>query len=225
MKTFLLVTTFCLCASLAAQDKPAPPKAPSPVAAAPAVAVPAVPVAPPPAVKPKPRVQIDTSYGPIVVELEPDLAPRTVANFLQYVSEGFYDNTIWHRVIEGFMIQGGGLLTDLTEKPTHAPISNEAPETSKAGLLNTRGTIAMARQDKPQSATAQFYINTVDNNVLDHRDLTDAGFGYCVFGRVISGMEAVDKIVKVHTGWRHGMQNVPEYSVRIKSARRLPDAN
>ena len=171
---------------------------------------------------PKPRVQIDTSYGPFVVELEPDLAPKTVANFLRYVQEGFYTDTIFHRVIEGFMVQGGGLLKDMTEKPCHEPVENEARLTFAAGLKNTRGTVAMARTEDPQSATAQFYVNTADNAPLDPQNGTSAGIGYCVFGRVVSGMAAVDKIEKVHTVWFHGMPNVPEYPVRIRSAQLLP---
>lgn len=176
-----------------------------------------------PGPKAKPRVQILTSYGPVVVELEPDLAPRTVENFLLYVKDGYYNGTIFHRVIEGFMIQGGGLLPDLSEKPTRGPIVNEAPATFKAGLKNTRGTLAMARTENPQSASAQFYFNTADNPALDHQDTSDKGYGYCVFGRVIAGLEVVDKIEKVHTVWRKGQQNVPEYAVRIKSAERLPE--
>lgn len=170
----------------------------------------------------KPRVKFVTSYGPVVVELEPGLAPRTVENFLRYVKEGHYAGTIFHRVISGFMIQGGGMLPDLTEKPAREAIPNEAAETFKAGLRNTRGTIAMARTDEPDSATCQFYINTADNAALDHKDKTTAGYGYCAFGRVVSGMEAVDKIEKVTTVLRKGQQNVPEYPVRIKSAEVLP---
>jgi cyclophilin family peptidyl-prolyl cis-trans isomerase len=187
----------------------APATAPAVVATTP------VPVA-------KPRVQLLTSYGPIVVELEPELAPKTVANFLQYVKDGFYKGTIFHRVIDGFMIQGGGLLEDLAEKPGRDPILNEAPLTFKAGLKNTRGTIAMARTGSPHSASAQFYINLVDNPALDHRDLTEAGYGYCAFGRVVSGMEAVDKIGKVKTEWRRGMGDIPQFPVRLKDAVLLP---
>jgi cyclophilin family peptidyl-prolyl cis-trans isomerase len=170
----------------------------------------------------KPKVQIDTSYGPFVVELEPELAPRTVANFLRYVREGFYTDTIFHRVIDGFMVQGGGLLKNLAEKPVHEPIFNEARLTFAAGLKNARGTVAMARTDAPHSSTSQFFVNTVDNKALDPKDDTDAGYGYCVFGRVVSGMAVVDKIEKVHTVWFHGMPNVPEYPVRIKSAQVIP---
>jgi cyclophilin family peptidyl-prolyl cis-trans isomerase len=170
----------------------------------------------------KPRVQLLTSYGPVVVELEPELAPKTVANFLQYVQDGFYKGTIFHRIIDGFMVQGGGLLENLTEKPTRAPIVNEAPATFKAGLKNTRGTIAMARTGNPHSATAQFYLNLVDNGRLDHKDMTEDGYGYCVFGRVISGMEAVDKLGKVKTEWRRGMGDVPQFTVWLKDAVILP---
>ena len=198
------------------------PKAKPKPAAAP-VAEPAPATAPVPAPKPKPRVRLETSYGPVVLELEPELAPATVANFLRYVKEGFYAGTVFHRVIPGFMIQGGGLKEDLIEKPTHAPIPNEAPATFKAGLKNVPGTVAMARLDDPQSATAQFYINTNANDVLDHRAPTAKDYGYCVFGRVVEGMEAALKIEKVTTVWRRGMQNVPEYPVRIKSAELLPE--
>ena len=170
----------------------------------------------------KPRVQLLTSYGPVVVELEPELAPKTVANFLQYVQDGFYKGTIFHRIIDGFMVQGGGLLENLTEKPTRAPIVNEAPATFKAGLKNTRGTLAMARTGNPHSATAQFYLNLVDNGRLDHKDMTEDGYGYCVFGRVISGMEAVDKLGKVKTEWRRGMGDVPQFTVWLKDAVILP---
>ncbi len=186
-------------------------------AQAPVVPAPAPPVqAPVPLAKP--RVQLLTTYGPVVVELEPELAPKTVENFLQYVKDGFYKGTIFHRVIEGFMIQGGGLLENLEEKPTRAPIFNEAPQTFKAGLKNTRGTIAMARTGSPHSASSQFYINLVDNVRLDHRDLSEAGYGYCAFGRVVSGMEAVDKIGKVKTEWRRGTGDIPQFAVRIKDA-------
>jgi cyclophilin family peptidyl-prolyl cis-trans isomerase len=222
MNASVWALALCLTLPLAAQGRVRPKAATSaPAAVAPAPVPAPAPVAVKPAA-PKPRVRIDTSYGPLVVELEADLAPKTVANFLQYVKEGFFAGTIFHRVIEGFMIQGGGLLADLTEKPTRPAIPNEAPETFKAGLKNTRGTLAMARTEDPQSGAAQFYINTADNPALDHKDL-GAGYGYCVFGRVVEGMEAVDKIAKVKTVWRKGMQNVPEYAVRLKGAERLPE--
>jgi cyclophilin family peptidyl-prolyl cis-trans isomerase len=170
---------------------------------------------------PKPRVEILTSYGPVVAELEPALAPRTVANFLRYVDEGYYDGTIFHRVIQGFMVQGGGMLKDLAAKPAHEPVPLEARDAFKGGLRNQRGTLAMARTDDPDSATAQFFINTVDNPGLDPGDGA-AGPGYCVFGRVVAGMENVEKIEKVRTVLRRGMNDVPEYPVFIRSARRLP---
>ena len=171
------------------------PKAkPKPAAAPVAKPAPAPVPEPVPAPKPKPRVRLETSYGPVVLELEPELAPATVANFLRYVKEGFYSGTIFHRVIPGFMIQGGGLKEDLIEKPTHAPIPNEAPATFAAGLKNLRGTVAMARTDDPNSATSQFFISTADNASLDHRSPSAEGMGYCVFGRVVEGMDVVDGI-------------------------------
>ena len=191
--------------ALPAQDRKAPP---SPTAA--------------PTPRAKPQVQFETNYGPFVVELEPDLAPATVANFLRYVKEGHFKGTTFHRVIPGFMVQGGGHLEDLTEKPTHAAIRNEAESSFKGGLRNTRGVVTMARTNEPHSATAQFFINTVDNAYLDFRAANDEGFGYCAFGRVVSGMETVDKIEKVRTVWKRGMQNVPEYPVRITGAAVLP---
>lgn len=212
MSRLLLCLPFTM--SLAAQAPALPPPAPAP-AATPALESTPVPVA-------KPRVQLLTSYGPVVIELEPELAPKTVANFLQYVKDGHYAGTIFHRVIDGFMVQGGGLLENLDEKPMREPILNEAPQTFKAGLKNTRGTVAMARTGSPHSATAQFYINTVDNKSLDHRDMSEGGYGYCVFGRVVSGMEAMDKIEKVRTEWRKGQSGVPQYPVRLKDAVLLP---
>jgi cyclophilin family peptidyl-prolyl cis-trans isomerase len=160
----------------------------------------------------KPRVSIHTSYGPVVVELEPALAPATVENFLNYVKSGYYSGTIFHRVIDGFMIQGGGFTESMTEKSANAPVRNE----SKAeGLKNVRGTIAMARTDDPNSATSQFFINLADNSKLDFTSASTAGIGYCVFGKVVSGMESVDKIAKVRTVWRKGFSDVPEFHVRI----------
>lgn len=196
-----LLLAFAACLSLSAQDKKA---APYPVAA--------------PAPKAKPQVQFETNYGPFVVELEPDLAPATVANFLRYVKEGHFKGTIFHRVIPGFMIQGGGHLEDLSEKPGRAPVRNEADSSFKGGLKNTRGVLTMARTGEPHSATAQFFINTVDNPYLDFKSADTEGWGYCAFGRVVSGMETVDKIEKVRTGWKRGMQNVPEYAVKITGA-------
>ncbi|MFM8622143.1 MAG: peptidylprolyl isomerase [Holophagaceae bacterium] len=164
----------------------------------------------------KPQVKIVTNYGSIVVELEPTLAPKTVANFLRYVQEGHFVGTTFHRVVEGFVIQGGGHLEDLSEKPTHDPIPNESERAFKGGLKNTRGTIAMARETAPDTANSQFYINTIDNTRLDFKDASDTGIGYCAFGRVIEGMDTVDRISKVRVEWKKGMQNVPEYPVRIR---------
>ena len=140
-----------------------------------------------------PVVLLETTSGDILVELYPDKAPETVANFLKYVDDGFYNNTIFHRVIPGFMIQGGGLTARMQQKDTSAPIKNEADN----GLKNDRGTIAMARTMDPHSATAQFFINLVDNDFLNFQAPSGNGWGYCVFGRVTEGMDVVDKIAKV----------------------------
>lgn len=142
-----------------------------------------------------PIVLIETSSGDILVELFTEQAPITVKNFLKYVNEGFYKNTIFHRVIDGFMIQGGGLNIKMEEKQTGVPIKNEASN----GLKNIRGTIAMARTFEPHSATSQFFINTIDNNFLDYQSPDEDGYGYCVFGNVIEGMDVVDKIQKTKT--------------------------
>ncbi len=140
----------------------------------------------------KPLILMETSSGDILVELFPDKAPATVENFLRYVDEDFYNGTLFHRVIKGFMIQGGGLTMRMEEKSAHPPVPNEAAN----GLKNTRGTLAMARTMDPHSATAQFFINTVDNPELDFSASTMEGFGYCVFGQVVEGMDVVDKIEK-----------------------------
>ncbi|WCB46966.1 peptidylprolyl isomerase [Nitratidesulfovibrio vulgaris] len=142
-----------------------------------------------------PMILMETSSGDILVELFADKAPATVENFLAYVDEGFYKNTVFHRVIKDFMIQGGGYTVRMDEKPTRAPVRNEADN----GLKNLRGTLAMARTAEPHSASAQFFINTVDNEDLDHTAPTDEGYGYCVFGQVVEGLEVVDKIQKVKT--------------------------
>jgi cyclophilin family peptidyl-prolyl cis-trans isomerase len=163
-----------------------------------------------------PVVDIVTSAGTIRAELWPDKAPQAVANFLQYVDEGFYDNTIFHRCIVGFMIQGGGLTPDWKEKPARAPIRNEAD----SGLRNVRGTLAMARKGPPHSATCQFFINTGDNAKLDHEGSTDAGWGYCVFGQVTSGMEVVDAIEQAPTVGSEKAGR-PAKPVIIKSIRRV----
>ena len=161
-----------------------------------------------------PQVEIRTGMGAIVVELFPDKAPATVENFLQYVKSGHYDGTMFHRVMAGFMIQGGGFTPDFKEKPTRKPVRNEAAN----GLRNTVGTIAMARTPDPHSATAQFFINTVDNGMLDFRYPTPDGYGYAVFGRVVKGMDVVHKIEKVRTGPGPAPhQNVPVKPVIIES--------
>lgn len=164
-----------------------------------------------------PVVVIDTSMGKIEVELDEKNAPETVKNFLVYVEARFYDDTIFHRVIDNFMIQGGGLLADMKEKPNkRAPIKNEA----KNGLKNKVGTIAMARTSHPHSATSQFFINVSDNEFLDHKNETESGWGYAVFGKVTSGMHVVNRIKKVKTGSMAGHSNVPMDQVLIKSIRR-----
>ena len=164
-----------------------------------------------------PSVEMQTSMGKIVIELNSEKAPITVKNFLQYVNDGFYNGTIFHRTMEGFMIQGGGFTKDMGEKPTGAQIPNEA----KNGLKNQRGTIAMARRAEPHSATAQFFINHKDNTPLDYpsRD----GWGYAVFGKVTQGLDIVDKIAKVPTGNRGMFQDVPVEPVVIQSVKVIPD--
>lgn len=156
---------------------------------------------------------IDTDYGKIVVQLDAQKAPQTVANFKAYAEQGFYNGTIFHRVIDGFMIQGGGFTAEMQEKPTAAPIANEADN----GLTNDIGTIAMARTADPHSASSQFFINVADNDFLNHTGKTRQGYGYAVFGKVISGMEVVNKIAKVRTRDHMGHQNVPVEPVRIRS--------
>ncbi len=161
-----------------------------------------------------PQVEFKTSMGSFTVELFQDKAPKTVANFLQYVKDGHYKDTIFHRVIDGFMIQGGGFDRSMREKPTRAPIDNEAGN----GLKNDLGTLAMARTNAPHSATAQFFINTVNNNALNFREATPGGYGYAVFGRVTRGMDVVMKITKVATGNSGPHQNVPLTPIVIESA-------
>lgn len=160
----------------------------------------------------KPVVRLTTSEGPIVLELDAEKAPQTVENFLAYVRDGHYDGTVFHRVIDDFMIQGGGLTKDLRQKPTRAPIKNEADN----GLKNRAGTVAMARTQDPHSATSQFFINVDDNDFLDHTAPTPQGYGYCVFGRVIDGMETVEAIRKVKTGNRGMHQDVPLQPITIE---------
>jgi cyclophilin family peptidyl-prolyl cis-trans isomerase len=158
------------------------------------------------------KATIETSMGTITLELDSGKAPITVGNFVKYAKSGHYDGTIFHRVIDGFMIQGGGFTKDMNQKPTEAPIRNEAMN----GLKNQRGTIAMARTMEVDSATSQFFINLVDNSFLDFRNPTAQGFGYAVFGKVTKGMETVDKIAKVQTGSRGMHQDVPVKPVVIK---------
>ncbi|PKN12318.1 MAG: cyclophilin [Deltaproteobacteria bacterium HGW-Deltaproteobacteria-4] len=163
-------------------------------------------------------VVIETGKGAITVELDEVNAPISVKNFLAYVDQGFYKETIFHRVIPGFMIQGGGLTAELqTRPPTNAPIKNEAGN----GLKNLRGTIAMARTGIVDSATSQFFINLVDNKSLDHRDQSSSGFGYAVFGKVVGGMDVVDKIAATPTGLKNRFSDVPLETVVIKEVRRV----
>lgn len=161
-----------------------------------------------------PMVKLTTNFGTITLELNAKAAPETVANFLQYVSDGHYDSTLFHRVIDGFMIQGGGFTADMQQKPTRAPIRNEADN----GLKNEAYTIAMARTPNPDSATSQFFINVADNAFLDYREPSASGYGYCVFGKVVEGKDVVDRIRKVRTGMRAGHQDVPVEDVVIERA-------
>ncbi len=158
------------------------------------------------------QVRLTTNFGDIVIELDSDKAPISTANFLAYANQGFYEGTIFHRVIAGFMIQGGGFTADMQKKKTNPPIKNEASN----GLKNTRGTVAMARTNDPDSATSQFFINLVDNKYLDYKAVSS---GYAVFGKVVEGMETVDKIGAVKTGVTAGMKDVPTQPVVIESAK------
>ena len=160
-----------------------------------------------------PKVRMDTSKGTAIIELYPDKAPKTVENFLRYVKEGKYDDTIFHRVIKRFMNQGGGFTAEFTKVETYPPITNEADN----GLKNKRGTIAMARTGEPHSATNQFFINTVDNTFLDHTGKTPRGWGYCVFGMVVDGMDVMDRIARVATGAGGPFQqDVPKEQIVIQ---------
>ena len=161
-----------------------------------------------------PVVEMKTNQGVILIELDAEKAPKTVANFLAYVEAGHYNGTIFHRVIKNFMIQGGGFVQGMDQKPTQAPIENEAAN----GLKNKRGSIAMARTNDPHSATAQFFINVVDNDFLDFRAPSGQGWGYCVFGEVTEGMDVVDKIRAVATGNKGFHQDVPKEDVVIEKA-------
>ena len=157
-------------------------------------------------------IKLTTNHGEILIELDAEKAPKTCANFEQYVRDGHYDGTLFHRVIDGFMIQGGGMNPDFSQKPTRAPIENEA----KNGLKNQIGTLAMARTMQPHSATSQFFINVSNNDFLDYPG--QDGWGYCVFGRVVEGMETVEAIKGVRTGSRAGHQDVPMEDVVIEKA-------
>ena len=159
-------------------------------------------------------VKFHTNLGEFTIELDAEKAPETVKNFLDYASSGFYDGTIFHRVIDGFMIQGGGFEPGLKQKPTKAPIQNKAAN----GLKNDNYTVAMARTSNPQSATAQFFINAKDNDFLNYTAPNAQGYGYCVFGKVVEGKEVIDAIRKVKTGSRSGYQDVPVEDVIITKA-------
>lgn len=159
-------------------------------------------------------IKLHTNFGPITLELDAKAAPETVANFVQYAKDGHYDGTIFHRVIDGFMIQGGGFTADMDQKPTRATIQNEAQN----GLKNVAYSIAMARTPDPHSASSQFFINVSDNAFLDFRAANAQGYGYCVFGKVIEGQDVVDRIRKVRTGMRAGHQDVPVENVVIERA-------
>ena len=163
-------------------------------------------------------IKLTTNHGTITLELDTVNAPKTSANFIAYVESGHYDGTIFHRVIKNFMIQGGGMTPDMEQKPTQAPIENEGEQTAKAGLKNVRGSIAMARTNDPHSATAQFFINTVDNDFLDFKAPSGQGWGYCVFGKVVEGMVVVDAIRALPTGNKGFHQDVPKESVIIEKA-------
>jgi peptidyl-prolyl cis-trans isomerase B (cyclophilin B) len=160
------------------------------------------------------KVKLTTNLGEMIIQLNTEKAPLSSANFLRYVNEGFYNGTIFHRVIPDFMAQGGGFDTNFNQKTVHAPINNEANN----GLLNTRGTLAMARTNDPNSATGQFFINYKDNSFLNHTSQTSSGWGYAVFGEVIEGMDVADAIAKEATGNRNGHQDVPKTDIIIEKA-------
>jgi len=211
LKQFLCAFALFAPLAFAAAEQPAKKTEAQPKPASAEVAAPAS----------NPKVLLHTSMGDVTIELYPDKAPKTVENFQQYVKEGFYDGTVFHRVIANFMIQGGGMTKDLVEKRKHAPIRNEANN----GLSNLRGTIAMARTPDPNSAAAQFFINVADNKSLNY--LADANgtvsWGYCVFGKVVDGMETVDKIKAVETGPQGPFSgDVPKTPIVIEKATLLP---
>lgn len=168
-----------------------------------------------------PKVEFRTTTGTVVIELYPENAPKTVENFLQYVKDGFYEGTIFHRVIPGFMVQGGGFTTNFQQKTTRPAIRNEAGN----GLRNAVGTVAMARTRDPHSATAQFFINVAENDSLDFKSPDESGYGYTVFGRVTSGMDTVQKMLQVPTGNTGPHQNVPRQPIIIERARLLDETS
>ena len=168
---------------------------------------------------PAAHILMTTTLGPMTLELDADNAPKTVENFLYYVSSGFYDGTIFHRVIDNFMVQGGGFTADMEQKATQAPIENEANN----GLKNAQGTIAMARTQDPHSATAQFFINVQDNDFLNHTGENMQGWGYAVFGKVTEGEDVLDKIRCVQTGSQAGHQDVPVEPIIIESVTVIAD--
>lgn len=174
----------------------------------------------PAALAANPKVELKTSLGAVVIELYPENAPKTVENFVQYVKSGFYDGTIFHRVIPGFMVQGGGFTPNFQQKPTRPAIRNEAGN----GLRNAVGTVAMARTADPHSATAQFFINVADNDFLDFKSPDDKGYGYTVFARVTSGMDVVQKMLQAPTATVGPHQNVPRQPVIIERARLIEPA-
>ena len=166
------------------------------------------------------KFELDTTAGKIVLQLDASAAPKTVENFIAYVKSGHYDGTQFHRVIPGFMVQGGGYTADYAQKPTRPPVKNEAEQASKAGLVNATGTIAMARTSDPHSASSQFFINVADNKFLNYRESTAQGYGYTVFGKVVSGMDVVEKMAKAPTGAGGPFpKDVPVEKILIKSAK------
>lgn len=169
----------------------------------------------------QPMVRLETSAGNMIIELNPSAAPKTVENFLSYVNEGFYSNTIFHRVIKGFMVQGGGFTGNMQQKPAKASVINEADN----GLKNLKGTVAMARTNAPHSASSQFFINTVDNGFLDFKAKTGRGWGYCVFGKVVEGMDIVGAIEQKPTTVKNGFRDVPVTPIIIKKAVLINDTN
>ena len=221
LKSFLFAAAFAVAGIAHAQGQAAPPATtPAPAEqaapAADAAAAPAAEVAP----APSPRVLFKTSLGDFTIELYPDKAPKSVENFLQYVRDRYYDGTVFHRVIDGFMVQGGGFTADLRQKPTRAPVANEANN----GLSNLRGTVAMARTNDPNSATAQFFVNVVDNQRLDYVSAENVyTWGYTVFGKIVEGMDVVDLIKATETGPGGPFpKDVPTTPVVIQSAEMLP---